>query len=456
MNCHDTLFFCKPRRRVSGLILLVVLIATASFAGADGPADKASSMEAFRKLSPAERRRFLADAGVGNAITQKVVRGVLSLEVVERGSLEAVRTSYLACPLNNVVAGIIKWVADEGTAVKKGDKVIEFDDAPLQDALKIRVGNLAKAQTAFDKAKDALKVAQEENAIAIRLAEITVELAELTLKQDKEANRDLTRSLQLKVEQAQLGLKLVKLNAPAKEAGPRNDLAAKAAKVNEAASRKKEIETDLGKCVLRAPHDGMLIYFVPERGGFGGGPITAQGEPVRKGQKLLIIADLAQMQVRTRIPENLVHLVHGVDAKDAKNQQAAQVRVDAYPMRSLKGVVNSVDRTASSNFSGTKVYGAVVSMESPAEQLRPGMSAEVRITVKQTPAAVLQAPAESVMTIGKKRFCYVMTDKEVQEREVVIGLSADRLVEIQSGLQEGESVLRSPEALIRRLAKQRN
>jgi putative ABC transport system permease protein len=79
------------------------------------------------------------------------------------------------------------------------------------------------------------------------------------------------------------------------------------------------------------------------------------------------------------------------------------------------------------------------------------MSAEVRILAQQTPGPVLQVPLQSVVGAGQKRFCLVVADKEVQEREVVTGLSNDLAVEIRSGLKEGERVIISPRGLARRL-----
>jgi hypothetical protein len=98
-----------------------------------------------------------------------------------------------------------------------------------------------------------------------------------------------------------------------------------------------------------------------------------------------------------------------------------------------------------------KVYKTIVAIDKAMNGLKPGMSAEVNITAQQTAGPVLRVPIQAVLTSGKKRFCFVVTGKEIHEREVITGLNNDRDVEIKSGLKEGDAVLSSPRTLINRL-----
>src|SRR5262249_28745849 len=98
-----------------------------------------------------------------------------------------------------------------------------------------------------------------------------------------------------------------------------------------------------------------------------------------------------------------------------------------------------------------KIYKTIVSIDTPLPGLRPGMSAEVRIKARQTDGPVSCVPVESVLSVGKKRLCFVTIDKEIHEREVVTGLGNEQVVEIQSGLKEGERVLALPRWVLRRL-----
>src|SRR5207253_5651962 len=101
--------------------------------------------------------------------------------------------------------------------------------------------DLEHARAAQTKAQENLQRVQTENQIDSRLAEIMLRFAELRLKRDKGEDRDLKEELQLKVEQARLGLERVKAQASAKEAETQADLRAKTAVAELENSRKYDV-----------------------------------------------------------------------------------------------------------------------------------------------------------------------------------------------------------------------
>jgi hypothetical protein len=173
---------------------------------------------------------------------------------------------------------------------------------------------------------------------------------------------------------------------------------------------------------------------------------VAQGEPVREGQRLLSICDLKHMVVKTRIPEAVISRV--------QRGQKAEVRVDAFPTRVYASEVTQIATVASQRdffAADVKVYSTVLSLAGEVEGLKPGMSAAVRIVVGQQ-RGVVQVPVQSVvLRVGWPVVCYVKTKDGIEEREVALGLRNDRVVEIKSGLKEGERVLRDPRAVALRL-----
>ena len=85
---------------------LVVAVAAFTFRhvvlAGDGPAKAAPVwpvLEEFFKLSPAQRLRLIDQAGVGAPTTQKVASGILTLDIVERGTLAAAKNSDIVCTL---------------------------------------------------------------------------------------------------------------------------------------------------------------------------------------------------------------------------------------------------------------------------------------------------------------------------------------------------------------------
>src|SRR5262249_29159195 len=135
----------------------------------------------------------------------------------------------------------------------------------------------------------------------------------------------------------------------------------------------------------------------------------------------------------------------------------ALIRVDAYPGKIYRGHVKSKAAVASqAEFfsSDVKVYQAMISIDDSHEDddLRPGMSAEVTITSDAQTEPVLVIPIQSVVgnvAMGANRKCYVLDAAGYpQERDIVVGKSSDKLVEIRSGVSDGEKVVINPRALI--------
>ncbi len=135
----------------------------------------------------------------------------------------------------------------------------------------------------------------------------------------------------------------------------------------------------------------------------------------------------------------------------------ARIRVDAYPGKIYNGHVKSVATMASqADFfsSDIKVYQTMVSIDDSRleDNLRPGMSAEVTITADETHQPVLVIPIQSVVgnvSMGANRKVFVLDAGGYPvERDIIVGLSSDKLVEVKSGLEEGEKVVINPRSLL--------
>jgi multidrug efflux pump subunit AcrA (membrane-fusion protein) len=87
-----------------------------------------------------------------------------------------------------------------------------------------------------------------------------------------------------------------------------------------------------------------------------------------------------------------------------------------------------------------------------APSLKPGMSAEVTITAEESTEPVLVIPVQSVVgtiTMGTERKCFVVgPDGQPVLRDIQVGKSNERLVEVKSGLAEGDKVVENPRPLL--------
>ncbi|MEK4027866.1 hypothetical protein MKZ02_04785 [Pseudobacillus sp. FSL P4-0506] len=87
-------------------------------------------------------------------------------------------------------------------------------------------------------------------------------------------------------------------------------------------------------------------------------------------------------------------------------------------------------------------------MKEAADQLLPGMKANVTVVTKEALQAVT-VPASTLMKTGNHSYVFVLNTKgQIEKRAVQKGLLVDGLQEIKSGLKAGEKVVAHPEKLI--------
>jgi hypothetical protein len=81
------------------------------------------------------------------------------------------------------------------------------------------------------------------------------------------------------------------------------------------------------------------------------------------------------------------------------------------------------------------------------------MSAEVTIYADESQEPVLVVPVQAVLgtiSMGATRKCFVVgRNGQPELRDIEVGLSNERLVEVKSGLKEGDQVVMNPQPLLK-------
>ncbi len=131
------------------------------------------------------------------------------------------------------------------------------------------------------------------------------------------------------------------------------------------------------------------------------------------------------------------------DISSMRLQQPATVTVSAIGAE-LDGTVTAIAPTASSGSSGSTgvvSYAVTVVLKQPPATLRAGMTADVTITTASA-TNVLAVPAAALRGAQGNYTVLVMTAAGTPEaRPVTVGLITSSLVEIKSGLNEGDVVV---------------
>ena len=173
-------------------------------------------------------------------------------------------------------------------------------------------------------------------------------------------------------------------------------------------------------------------------GGATGGTSTAKSGTLAK------IVDLSALAVDVEVNE--------VDISDVVVGQPAQLTFTAVPDLQLEGKVSYVasvstsasgDAGATGGGGGVVTFKVTVTVDSPDERLKPGMTASVKILTKDVPNCLV-IPASAVTEEDGATSVLVVTDEEkmaTEPRAVVVSDSTNREVAIASGLEEGEVVV---------------
>ncbi len=322
----------------------------------------------------------------------------------------------------------------------------DWKDRAAWSARMVKKGLMSKVQADADQSR------AEASRITLENYQVQKDVLEMyTLKreiQDRKA----------KLAEAERGIRKAEIEA-------RSNLAQKIAARKTAESiyqselaRKEDLDAQIVKCTIKSPQDGLVVFYVPEQVRGGGGSqqsVVAQGEPVREGQKMIQIPDLSHMLVTVKVPEAFVSNLKNPDPNDkTAPRQQATIKVDSFSKEVLHGHVKSVDTVASTQdwfASDVKVYKTKVSIHESRPGLKPGMSAEVTILADESEEPVIVVPVQAVLgtiSSGAERVVYVVgSDGEAKERKITVGKSNERLVEVMSGLEEGEQVVLKPESL---------
>jgi RND family efflux transporter MFP subunit len=277
----------------------------------------------------------------------------------------------------------------------------------------------------------------------LRINEIQVEGRRFALR-SKEAKLMVLEKFQRKRQETELTAKAAeavrKLDRAKKAGAAAIDKAQSDLEAAQAAARVEKQALDriyeqLDKCVVRAPADGVLVY--DKSRWYDPSSQVRAGGMVHNQQTLFQLPDLARMQVKVKIHESMI--------KKVKKGQKAEISVESEAHMVLHGTVEKVGILADSmgywNEGGVKEYLTIIKIDDLPENagLNPGFTAQVKILANELPD-VLLVPVQAVAEKEGKHFAYTCKFGGVDRREVDVGDTNEKFVEIKSGLDEGEKV----------------
>ncbi|MFO7871410.1 MAG: efflux RND transporter periplasmic adaptor subunit [Kiritimatiellia bacterium] len=155
------------------------------------------------------------------------------------------------------------------------------------------------------------------------------------------------------------------------------------------------------------------------------------GQTVSAQETVIVLAD--RLIVQAQVDET--------DIGRISVGQSARITLDAYPERPVEAIVDHI-AYESKLVNNVIIYKVDLLPEKVPPFFRSGMSATVDI-VETRKENVTALPHSVVHYAPEGNYVYVEKDAGVEARRVELGISGDRYVEISSGIDAGETVLKT-------------
>ena len=403
----------------------------------------------------------------GSGHTHVVHSGDLIVTVTEEGVLESSDNTEIRCKVRG--QSVITWVIESGTHVEPGDELVRLDALAIEDAIAERTkyahwSRSSAERSAADVVRSELAISEylegryrtelmglekdltiaksnrltAQNLLAHAetmaqrgyVSDLDVEEATAALIR-AELNVEVTKKQMEVLQQYTKAMELETLKGNLNETRARHAADVERAKMDEA--RRVLAVEEYGYCVIKAERSGLVIH--PSAARWKKGPEIEEGGTVHKNQVLLLMPNLDKMQVKIGIHESLVDRI--------KPEPGARIKL---PGKTIDGEITSVAEVTDPAgwWTGNVVkYDVVIKLPS-VPGLKPGMSADVEVTIAQH-ENVLTIPVNAVLQTTEGTFCWIKTtDGKTQRRALQLGDTDGQSVVILTGLQEGDEVWLDP------------
>lgn len=391
-------------------------------------------------------RRWLGRIALAGAVAVAVVLGALwnvkhrpppaprflTAEVTIGDVVERVQATGTVQPLLQVNVGaqvngrVTQVLVDFNSIVKKGEVLAEIDPLIYGTQVNAQAANLAGQRAQLEQAKASAASAKAQSVTA----RISYERTQKLFEQNLASRADLDTA------------KGSYDGAAAQYEAASANVDAQTAAIRAQKAQLTQSTVNLGYTKIYSPVDGVVVT----RGIDPGATVVASFQaPV-----LFVIAqDLRKMRVLGDVDE--------ADVGKVQDGMPADCVVDAFPGDVFHGQVSQI-RYSPNNVSGVVTYSAVVDVDNPEEQLRPGMTTTITIRthevhgVPRIPNAALRykpspplgadgkpvpQPSEAALPKGRARVWVITNDKagdeKDEERNIAVGITDGIYTEITEG-----------------------
>ena len=369
--------------------------------------------------------------------TFKVEPITFTRRVTAEGTLKATKATPVSAPQNATAPMKVSWIADDGTLLRTGDVIVQFDATDFKNMLlagredranatnRLTKENAESAATRKNLGRDA-QLAQNELDSARQFKFDDADIFSRYDRIENEVDQDLAVNRKRYAEEV-LGIRGT-LAAVERDLIGIDD--------RKAGMKIKQAEDGLQALQVLAPHDGILVMQRNWRG-----DMPRVGDTMWRGQPIGEIPALQSMKAEVFVLE--------ADAAGLAIDQKATVALEADARALFQGKVTSVDKVARPRIPRQPVqyFGVTVELDRTDPRLmKPGARVRAILEVENQ-ANAFAIPRQALFEKEGKRLAYVKKGDQFTPVEVTIGSSSAGRVVVTKGLAKGDEIaLEDPRA----------
>jgi len=386
------------------VIIVIIILAAGGFWLSKRKSTGESPATEKQSVSPPAETQSIAPISVKVAVAE-----IKDLEKTIKSPGEVYTEKNVV--LKAEVGGILKKLyVQEGKHVRQGELLAELDDTSYQLKLEEAEATRLKAlsELLLDRLfqEPGLTTPKEQDNTDLKKAQEAYQKAEKAYRDGLISQAELERT-RLDYELAQIGSGL-----------KRDEIIASSKGLTQAEVNAKIARLELEKTKIMAPFSGIIT-----------GIKVAPGETIEAGRELFTLVDVSQLKITAKVLETEVSKV--------KVGREADIRFSAFPGRVFKGKVVAVSPVINKE---DKTCSVFIGLENPAEEIKPGMHAEIEIVTEIFPRRLL-VPQAAVLVRGGRPLVFVVENGLAKWRYIQTGQENEQLVEVLDGVKEGEPVI---------------
>jgi len=409
----------RSRKTITWAIVAVVLCAVVGV------------VAAVRRVTPA--------AGGADVPMGRVKRGDLDMKVFATGELKASHSEMLTAPPIGGGSLQITHLLHTGSAVKKGELVMEFDPSEQHYKLDQNRSELMQAEQEITKAKADAAVVAAQDKVALLKARFDVRRAELDVQKNELVSTIDARKNQLALEGAQRVLAELEQDVKSRSISNQATIQLAEEKRNKSRLQMDQAQSNIDKMRVVSPMDG-LVALEKNEGAAGGFffsgmslPEYREGDQVEPGRTVGQVIDPNGMELVAKVGE--------LERNSIKEGQSVDIQMDALPGITFHGTVKTVAGNNTRRFwdddTSTK-FEVTVTLATTDERMRPGLTAHVFIN-SDPRKSVLYVPRQALFLKDNKRVVYVRNGASFDTHEVKIQAENESRAAIE-GIREGTEI----------------